>query len=175
MSITVVVSIKSKCVCQQFLVTRHDVRQVCEGLCCMPVGTDVNVNPTLSFVVTLCASFTKGSYEALECTHIIVGKDWSHQFALLWFRAVYTDVSLEFPFPSILRPCAPASIPIPECRVFIPSSSEELCRNLSRFLAGDVVHLHLDPNRLFLRFIHVYHVLALLCSFVVYIYHSDQR
>ena len=132
------------------LVGSHDVDQIPQGLGGVVALADVDVNAASPAGAGLCASLAEQSDDRLQGLDILVGKDGSHHLALFSFRSVDADVSLEFPNPALLVLASPAHVPV--LAGCVPCGRPEELGNLSGgFLAGDVVHLNLDPDGLHLH------------------------
>ena len=126
----------------------------------MPVRSDVDVDPASAGGVALGARLAEPSAKLLQGFDVLVAEDRGDQFAFLGVRSADADVALEFPLAAAGVPCAPGVVPVAAGGVLEASRSEELGGDLGGCLAGDAVHLDLDPDGLVLE------VLNLACGFL---------
>ena len=129
----------------------HDVRQVSEGLGGVALGTDVDVNPASPGGIALGPSFPQPPEQLLEGVHVGVSEDGRHHLAPLGVRAVDAAVPLELPLAALRIPGGPGAVAVAIGGVLVPSGAEKLGCGLGGVLAGNTVHLHLDPNGLILH------------------------
>ena len=156
------VFVQGQGILQKAFVAGHDVGEVSEGLRCVAFCSDVDVDSAASGVVALGTGFSQATDKLLQGFDVTVGQDRGDQFAFLAVGSGDADILLHLPFAALLVPGAPGFVAVAACSVFVPSGSEELCRNPRCLLAGDAVHFNLDPDGLLLHF------LNLLCYLVVH-------
>ena len=146
----------------QAFVARHDVGEVPKALRRVPLRPDVDVDSASSGGIALGACVSELPAKLLQGFDVAVGQDWGDQFAFLFFRSRNRNVLLEFPFASLAVPCAPGAVPVAAGGVLVSACAEVGSGNLRCLLAGDAVHLHLDPDGL------VLHLCNLPCCFLVH-------
>ena len=129
----------------------HQVCEVSQALRCVSRCADVNVNSAASGVVALCACLAKASDQLLQAFDVRVVQDRCDQFALFAVRSADAAVALEFPLASLCVPSAVGFVTVAVGGVLAAVCAEELGGKLCGSLAGDVVHLNLNPDRLLLH------------------------
>ena len=154
--------VEFQCLSNQAFVARHDVGKVPKALRRVSLRPDVDVDPAPSGGVALGSSVSKLSAKLLQGFNVPVGQDRSDQFAFLLIRPCDGNVLLEFPLAPLCVPSRPGAVAVAACGVLVPVGSEELCGNLGCLLAGNAVHLNLDPDGL------VFHLCDLPCCFLVH-------
>ena len=147
--------VKCKALGQEALVACHDVGKGSQGLRCVPLRSDVDVDSASSGGIALRSGFSEPSYQFLQKFDVCVGQDRGDQFALLAVGSDDADILLEFPFSSICVPGAPGFVTVASCGVLVSAGSKKLCGKACCLLAGDVVHLDLDPDGLLLHFLNL--------------------
>ena len=136
------------CLGDQGFVARHDVCEVSQALRCVSRCADVNVNSAASGVVALCARLAEAADQLLQGFDVLVVQDRCDQFALFAVRSADAAIALEFPLSALCVPCAPSVVTVAACGVCAAVRAEELGGELCGSLAGDVVHLNLNPDGL---------------------------
>ena len=131
----------------------HDVSQVPQRLRCVTVGSNVDVDSAAPIGIAFGPSLTKLADQALQKLDVLVPEDRGNQFALLGFRPLDADVPGEFPLAALGVPGAPGPVAVAVGSVFAAAGAEVLGGNLGSILAGDVVHLNLDPDGLLFHFV----------------------
>src|SRR5699024_4559596 len=137
----------------------HNIGKVPKALRRVPLRSDVDVNSTATAGVAFRSGVPKLPAKLLQGFDVTVGQDRGDQFAFLFFRPRNGSVLLEFPLASLTVPCAPSAVPVAAGSVLISACAEVGGGNLHSLLPGDVIHLHLDPNRL------CFHLCNLPCCF----------
>ena len=140
---------------QKAFVACHDVGQVSQGLRGVSLCSDVDVDSAASGVVALGTGFSQATDKLLQGFDVTVGQDRGDQFAFLAVGSGDADILLEFPFSAVCVPGAPGFVTVASCGVLVSACSKELCGKACCLLAGDVVHLDLDPNGLLLHFLNL--------------------
>ena len=138
---------------QQTLVAGHNVGQVAQGLRCVPLGSDVDMDSAAPGGVALGTRPAKPANQLLQGSHVGVGQNWGDQLTFFAVRAGNGNVLLEFPLASLAVPSAPGAVPVAVGGVFIAPGAKELGGDLCCPAAVDVVHLDLDPDGLLLHFL----------------------
>ena len=133
---------------QEALVAGHDVRQVAEGLGGVALGPDVDVDPAASGVVALGSGLAQPPHQLLEGIHVGIGEDRRDHLALFAVRPLDAHVPLELPLPALGIPGRPGVVAVAVGGVLEPSGAEELGGEFGGGVAGDAVHLDLDPDGL---------------------------
>lgn len=146
--------------CDEAFVAGHDVCQVAEGLGCVALGADVNVNSASSGRVALGARSAKDPDEFLQGFHVVVGEDRGDHLALFGFRPGDANVLREFPFAALGVPSAPGAVSVAAVGVFEAARSEKVGGCLGCCPAGDVVHFNLNPDGLLLHLVDLVHGLV---------------
>ena len=139
------------CFGDQRFVACHQVCEVSQALRCVSRCADVNVNSAASGVVALCACLAKASDQLLQAFDVRVVQDRCDQFALFAVRSADAAVALEFPLASLCVPSAVGFVAVAVGGVLAAVCAEELGCEFCCSLAGDVVHLNLNPDRLLLH------------------------
>ena len=130
---------------------RHNVGQVSKRLRGVAVSSDVNVNSAAPGGVALGSRLAQPANQPLQEFHVLVAEDRSDQLAFFVVRALDADVPGEFPLAALGVPGAPSAVPVAVSGVFAVASAEVLGSRFCGVLAGDVVHLNLDPDGLVLH------------------------
>ena len=86
---------------KQGLVACHDVGEISQGLRCVPIRSDVDVNTCTNSGVGNCSGFPQPPYQFLQKLDILVVQNRRYQFALFTVSSGNANVPLEFPFPSL--------------------------------------------------------------------------
>ena len=140
----------------------HDVGKVPKALRRMPLRTDMDVDSASPGGVAFRSRVSELSAKLLQGLDVLVGQDWSDQFAFLLVRPCDGNVLLEFPLAPLCVPGAPGAVAVAACGILKSACTEEVGGNLGCLLAGDAVHLDLDPDGL------VFHLCDLPCGFLVH-------
>ncbi|EJX40226.1 hypothetical protein HMPREF1366_03076 [Enterococcus faecium ERV26] len=140
----------------------HDVGEVPKALRCVAMRPDVDVDSASSGGVAFRSCVSELSAKLLQGFDIPVGQDRSDQFAFLLVRSCDGNVLLEFPLAPLCVPGAPGAVAVAACGILVSACAEEVGGNLGCLLAGDAVHLDLDPDGL------VFHLCDLPCCFLVH-------
>ena len=138
------VAVEGQGIRQEALVAGHDVRQVAEGLGGVALGPDVDVDSASPGGVALGSGLAQPPYQFLQGLHVGVGEDGGDHLALFAVRPRDAHVLLELPLAALDIPGRPGAIAVAVGRVLEPPGAEEL----GGVLAGDAVHLNLDPDGL---------------------------
>lgn len=146
----------------QTFVARHDVSEVPKALRRVPLRPDVDVDSASSGGIALGACVSELPAKLLQGFDVAVGQDWGDQFAFLLVRSRNRNVLLEFPLASIRIPSRPGAVSVAAGGVLVSACAEVGGGNLRCLLAGDAVHLDLDPDGL------VLHLCNLPCCFLVH-------
>ena len=85
-------------ICNQSFMARHKVGEVSQGLRCVSVRSNVNMNPSPYSCVADCSGFAKLSDQFLQGFNVLVFQNRRDQFALFGIASCNADVFLEFPF-----------------------------------------------------------------------------
>ena len=141
-------AVEAQGVSQEVFVTCHDVCQVAEGLRGVAVCSNVDVHPAAAGGVALRARLAEPSAKLLQSFDVLVAEDRGNQLGLLGVRSRDADVLLEFPLAAVCVPCAPGAVAVAAGGVFPASGAEVFGGKLGSGLAGNAVHLNLDPNGL---------------------------
>lgn len=148
--------------CDQALVARHDVGEVPKALRCVALRSDVDVDSASSGGVAFRSCVSELPAKLLQGFDIPVGQDRGDQFAFLLVRPCDGNILLEFPLAPIRIPSRPGAVPVAAGGVLVSVCAEVGGGNLCCLLAGDVIHLDLDPDGL------VLHLCNLPCCFLVH-------
>lgn len=136
---------------EEAFVACHDVGQIAEGLGGVAFGSNVDVNTAASGGVALYSCMAELAAKLLKGFDIGVSQNRGDQFASLFVGAVDAGVPGEFPFPTLCIPCAPCEISVAVGGEFVASGSKKGGCHSGGVLAGDVVHLNLNPDGLLLH------------------------
>ncbi len=146
----------------QALVACHDVGKVPKALRRVPLRPDVDVDSAPSGGIAFRAGVSELPAKFLQGFDIAVGQDRGDQFTFLVFRSRNGNILLEFPLAPLAVPCAPGAVPVAAGGVLIPACAKVGGRNLRCLLAGDVIHLYLNPYGL------LFHPCDLHCCFLIH-------
>lgn len=135
----------------QAFVARHDVGKVPKALRRVPLRPDVDVDSASSGGIAFRTVVAKLPAKFLQGFDVAVGQDRGDQFAFLLVRSRNGNVLLEFPFASIRIPSRPGAVSVAAGGVLVSACAEVGGGNLRCPLAGDAVHLDLDPDGLVLH------------------------
>ena len=141
---------------------RHDVGKVAKALRGVPVCPDVDVDPASSGGVALGSVVTKLPAKLLQGFDVIVGQDRGDQFAFLVIRSRNGNILLELPLAPVCVPGRPGAVSVAAGGILVASGAEKLGGSLGCLLAGDVIHLNLDPDGL------LFHLCNLPCGFLIH-------
>lgn len=86
---------------KQGFVACHDVGEISQGLRCVPIRSDVDVNACTNSGVGNCSGFPQPAYQFLQDFNVLVVQNRRYQFALFTVSSGNANVPLEFPFPSL--------------------------------------------------------------------------
>ena len=111
-------------------------------------GPDVDVDPAASGVVALGSGLAQPPYQFLQGLHVGVGEDGGDHLALFAVRPIDAHVPLELPLAALGIPGRPGVVPVAVGGVLEPPGAEELGGELGGGVAGNAVHLHLNPDGL---------------------------
>ena len=155
-------AVKLQGFCDQAFVACHNVGEVPKALRCVALRSNMDVNSASSGGVAFRSCVSELSAKLLQGFDVLVGQDWSDQFAFLLVRPCDGNVLLEFPLAPLCVPGAPGAVAVAACGILKSACTEEVGGNLGCLLAGDAVHLDLDPDGL------VFHLCDLPCCFLVH-------
>ena len=128
----------------------------------MALRSDVDVDSASSGGVAFRSCVSELSAKFLQGFDIPVGQDRGDQFAFLLVRPCDGNVLLEFPLAPLCVPSRPGAVAVAAGSVLVSACAEVGGGNLRCLLAGDAVHLDLDPDGL------VLHLCNLPCCFLVH-------
>ena len=154
--------VEFQCLSNQAFVARHDVGKVPKALRRVSLRPDVDVDSAAPAGVAFRSGVSELPAKLLQGFNVAVVQDRSDQFAFLLVRSRNGNVLLEFPLAPLAVPCAPSAVPVAAGGVLISACAEVGGGNLRCLLAGDAVHLDLDPDGL------VFHLCDLPCCFLVH-------
>ena len=126
----------------------HDVCQVPQGLWGVAVRSDVDVDSAAPGGVALGSGLAEAAAKLLQGLDVLVAEDRGDQLGLLAVRTADADVPLEFPLSALGVPCALGVVSVAAGGVFPAAGTEVPGGELRGCLAGDAVHLDLDPDGL---------------------------
>ena len=141
----------SDCLGDQGFVACHKVCEVSEALRCVSLGSNVAVDSTSLRVITARSCLPELSHKLLQGFDVCVVQDRCDQFALFAVGACDADVLLEFPLSALCVPSTVGFVAVAPACVLKAVGAEELGGELCGSLAGDVVHLDLNPDGLLLH------------------------
>ena len=141
---------------------RHKVGEVSQGLRCVSIRSDVDVNACTNSGVGNRSGFSEFAYQFLQGFNVLVFQNRCDQFALFGIASCNADILLKFPFSVLCIPSRPSAVAVSVCRVLVASCSEKVGCELCSVLSGDVVHLNLHADGL------LFQVFDLLCGFFVH-------
>ena len=136
------------CLGELVFVACHDVHKVSDGLRCVSVSANVNVDSTSAGRAALPAALAEGSQQSLQKLHVLVVQDRCDHLALAAVGACDADILLELPLAALCVPCAPGAVAVAVVGVLEAVGAEEVGGCLCRCAAGDAVHLDLNSEGL---------------------------
>ena len=151
------VAVNSDCFCQLAFMGRHDVHEVSDGLRCVSLPADMNMNSRHSGVITFHSGFPQCSYNPLQKFHVLVMKNGADHFTFLAFRAGNADILLKLPLPALRIPRTPRIVAVASCSVFVAVGLKIPCRRSGSFLSRDIVTLDFNTE---CRLLHGFNLLS---------------
>ena len=127
---------------------RHKVGEVSQGLRCVSIRSDVDVNACTNSGVGNRSGFSEFAYQFLQGFNVLVFQNRCDQFALFGIASCNADVFLEFPFSALCIPCRPSAVAVSAGGVFVSARAEMVGGKSGSPFSGDVVHLNLHANGL---------------------------